>query len=223
MSQRKKKEYESVLICNIDGKQFKTHHQFVYHLKQLGITQQEYYDEYLKRSNLEGTCTTCKDPTGFINIIYGYKLYCSHDCAVNNIDVSKRRNENTISALIKKYGVINAGQMSTHRKKMEKTCLERYGNAHYVNPEKGKETHIKRYGKHYTGTPEYKKQYDITVKQKYGVVHHTQSDVVKNKIKSTCMKRYGANSYLKIRKDTKQSVLPKMKRFYTYIMEYCKA
>lgn len=222
MGIRQEMKYPEILNCKIDNTTHSTHHKFIHHLKKINISQQEYYDRFLLVDVSEKECNNCKKEVSFISIKYGYKNFCSHQCSVNDKDVSKRRLENTKKALIKKYGVANPSQIEGWWDKCKRTSMDKYGDPHYVNPEKAKQTHIERYGTFFTGTEEYKKKYSETVKNKYGVDHHTKSPIVKEKIRKTNIDRYGVESYLSIEAKTKSSSVDKMQKFYSFINEYCK-
>lgn len=209
------KKYNAILQSELDGSTFETHRQFLYYLKKLKITEKEYYDKFL--NNGDGKCNTCGNSTQFINISRGYKKFCSHSCAINNPDVSEKRSKNAKSALFKKYGVINPGQMKDHRTKLETTCLLKYGDPHYVNVEKTRQTMHKRYGSSYVATPEYRKKYKKTVIKKYGCEHHTQSEIIKNKSKKTCLKKYGVDHPMK-NTDIHQSMINTQEEKYGGIL-----
>jgi very-short-patch-repair endonuclease len=222
MAIRQQVRYPKILNCKVDNTTHTTHHSFIFHLKKLNVTQQEYYDNFLIKDNSEKLCNNCSKPVDFISIKYGYKNFCSHQCSVRDKTVSKNRSENTKKALFEKYGVSNASQIPGWREKCKQTSMERYGDEHYVNSEKAKQTNLERYGGHFTNTDEYKALYKNTVLVKYGVDHHTKSPKVKEKIKKTNIDRYGVSSYLSIEAIKKTSSLNKMKSFYSFINEYCK-
>lgn len=168
-----------------------------------GITLEEYFLKETSNKNREdgmcGTCLTCGVATEFRSIAAGYKKYCSHTCAINNKDVAKKRNEATKASLMSKYGVSNPGQMPGHHEKLEKTCLERYGDAHYVNVEKARQTTLERYGvEYYTQTAEYKVALKEICLSQYGAVHHAQDPFVKEKIRKTVRERYGVDYALNV-------------------------
>jgi hypothetical protein len=221
MSRRQPIKHPQILHCQIDNTTHSTHHKFIHHLRKLNVTQQQYYDRFLIQDHSESVCGNCKIPTEFISVKYGYKQFCSHRCSVEAPQTRIKRSHNTKQALLAKYGVENASQIPGWRDKCKNTSIQRYGDPHYVNPEKAKQTHIEKYGKFFTGTTEYKRKYTSTVKKRYGVNHHTQSTLVKNKIKKTNMEKYGVESYLSIEAKTKSSVQDKMEKFYSYIDEYC--
>lgn len=57
--------------------------------KHKNITQQEYYDKYLKKEK-EGFCYTCNKPLKFISITKGYQHYCNAKCELADPEISKK-------------------------------------------------------------------------------------------------------------------------------------
>lgn len=75
-----------------------------------------------------------------------------------------------------------------------KTSLERYGDAHYNNPDKYKKTCLEKYGLEFAtqaeSTKEHIKEANLA---KYGVENVFQSEEVKSQIKATMQARYGVD------------------------------
>lgn len=139
--------------------------------------------------------------------------------SLKNVDWNLR-NEKTKNTLLKKYGneqYINSKLISEKLKaktkeenkiineKRKNTCLERYNNPNYRNIEQQQETNLKKYGRkcsmiNYTGytNPEKRKE---TNNKKYGGNSPTCSDEIKEKIKNTCLEKYGVVSVLSINRN----------------------
>lgn len=77
---------------------------------------------------------------------------------------------------------------NTQAEKTRKTNLELHGDANYNNFEKAKETKLTRYGSANYNNREQAKQ---TSFDRYGFSNPSQSDEVKQKIKDTCISKYG--------------------------------
>lgn len=96
---------------------------------------------------------------------------------------------------IEKYGVENPFSSKDIQEKIIKTNIEKYG---YASPkqnelvkEKTRQTNLQKYGVPATSMAESVKQKAIETNMRlYGSPHHTVG-VVKEKIKATCMERYG--------------------------------
>jgi len=139
-----------------------------------------------------GSCRVCNSPTEFRSLAAGYKVFCSHACAIKDSKVSYERNKKAKESLLLKYGVINASMIPGNSLKVKETKKLRYGNENYVNRDKAIETNLIKHGvENYTQTEEYKHRVKQTSLLKYGVEHFTQSDEVKEKIVETNLKRYG--------------------------------
>lgn len=189
-------DYETPTTGGVVG--YCNHVKFKHCLNGEKISVEEYFQKEIEGKtggeDFMGTCKTCKVPTKFHSISRGYVRFCSHDCAIHDKTVSKKRSAGTVSAMMKKYGVSNPGQIPGHNEKVKQTCIERYGDAHYVNPEKAKQTTIKRYGvEHYTQTAEYRASVKETSLREYGVEHFTQDPKIKEKACSTNRERYGVS------------------------------
>ena len=124
---------------------------------------------------------------------------------------------------LKKYGVEFISQVPEIRKKMqiaannktaedwknrnlksEATKLAKYGDKHYSNPEKARQTNIEKYGvASYTKTEECKARIKATNLEKYGTETPTQLIQIKQKIKDNWKNK---------NTDEKQQILDKRKK-----------
>lgn len=144
------------------------------------------------KDKISGNCRVCNKSTEFRSLAAGYKIFCSHACAVKDVEVSKNRNEKTKESLLLKYGVTNASKIPGNTLKVKETKKLRHGDENYVNRLKAVETNLIKHGvENYTQTEEYKHRIRQTSLLKYGVEHFTQSNEVKEKIIETNLKRYG--------------------------------
>lgn len=75
--------------------------------------------------------------------------------------------------------------------KVIKTNLERYGVAHWVNPEKAKQTNLERYGGTGFQSKELLKKAQDTNIERYGAPNPFQSELIKDRIKQTNLEKYG--------------------------------
>ena len=187
-------DYETPISGGVVG--YCNHVKFKHSLNGEKISVEDYFQKEIEGKtggeDFMGVCKTCKIPTKFHSISRGYVRFCSHTCAVADKTVAKKRNDGTIAAMMEKYGVSNPGQIPGHNEKVKQTCIERYGDANYVNPEKAKRTTIERYGaEHYTQTDEYKEAVKETSMREYGVEHFTKAKSVKEKVRATNRKKYG--------------------------------
>lgn len=160
----------------------------------------EYFLKYIaprltdQVEHVRGVCATCGMKTEFRSINAGYHKYCSFKCSITDPEVAKKRSTNSKAALVEKYGVENASQITGNSAKVKATKLARHGSENYCNIEKIKETNLERYGhESYLGTSErIAKQKEHSLKT-YGVDHHTKSTSWKEQIKQVFFERYGVD------------------------------
>ena len=139
-------------------------------------------------------CVICKNQARFISFSKGFKPTCENKECQN-----KYKYQRTVEALVKKYGVINPGQLSNHQEKCKATKLDRYGDENYTNLEKQKQTNLDRYGcESFLGTKECVELQRQASLKKYGVEHHSQSDEFKEKMKEYFFDKYGVEYSLQI-------------------------
>lgn len=205
------------MICKICNKEINLSG-FGRHLQLMHKTNsKDYYDTYLKKPG-EDHCKICNKITPFITLTEGYRKYCCRKCLNKGEDVVAKTKQTMLkkygvinpgqmdsvkskvrNTLIEKYGVINPGQIPEVREKVKSTCLEKYGVDNVAKvvevKEKTKETNLKRYGVENPYQADVVKQKIKKVcKEKYGVEYATQSKEVKNKIKETNLEKYGCAS-----------------------------
>lgn len=100
--------------------------------------------------------------------------------------------------LIKKYGyVANFGGTKESVEKIKKTKLERYGDPGYCNKEKRFATNLEKYGNTAGVNEEVIKKRKQTSITHFGVPVPAQSEIVKEKYRQTCLKKYGVDNYRK--------------------------
>jgi len=131
------------------------------------ITSKEYYDLYIKQN--DGKCI-CGNDCNFKNLRYGYFEYCSSKCSSNNKNTIEMRNQ---------------------------TKLERYGDANYVNIEKGKQTWGNKSKVDLEDIKEKRKKTNI---ERYGDANFTNRELSNQ----TKLERYGDINYTnrELNKDT---------------------
>ena len=151
------------------------------------LTLQDYYDAYLKISDTEGICTTCKtNHTKFLSISFGYRSYCSKHCA----DVYPEKHIHG-----KQTKLCNAGYVNLDKRK--ETCLVKYGVEHVLQTKdvqaKSRSTKLSKYGSEtYNNTQKCRQ----TCLDRYGVDNVFKSDEIKERKKQTCFGHYGVEHNL---------------------------
>ena len=135
------------------------------------------------------TCKCGKILT-FKNITKGYAKTCK------NCMYTKERSKKIEKTCLKKYGETNISKIKEIKIKKEQTSLKNYG---VINPNKSKQiknkikqNNILKYGvKHPNQLEEYKQKVKNTNIIKYGVKHPNQLEEYKQKIQTTCLNKYG--------------------------------
>lgn len=99
--------------------------------------------------------------------------------------------------MIKRYGTPHLPCTEESVQKIRKTKKERYGDEWYNNLPKRIETNLKKYGSIVAVNDEIIKKRKETAMLHYGVDVPSKSKIVKDKMKETCLKRYGVDNYRK--------------------------
>lgn len=120
---------QTEFICKICGQKFDNAKSFSNHLtRNHKILSKDYYDKYVKSDN-EGICKICGNPTNFKNLTVGYRTYCCNECSRKDKDIYKKlKNTN-----IERYGVSCSLANIDIRQKAKETKRERYGDENYCN------------------------------------------------------------------------------------------
>ena len=134
------------------------------------------------------TCKVCGKPfKKNVSALGKYQTYCSIKCEKNDIDniekCRKTYNSNFPTVEDKEKIKLRA----------RKTCLEKYGNETYRNPNQNRLTKLEKYGdENYNNRDKAK----TTCLEKYGVDNPTYLESVKLKSKQTKFERYGDENYV---------------------------
>lgn len=201
-------------ICKECGREYKTMNSLSRHIG-THMTQEEYFDKYLRTSEQEGKCVICGKPTNFRNFMYS--RCCSVSCA--NTWTSQNRSEQEKNALAKKisdarktkesiektkktnlerYGCEYATQSKDVQKKRRQTCQEKYGTDYSFQAESVKEkiqqSIYEHYGEKGLGAAEVREKTIATCQERYGTTNGGASQQAQEKIKKTTLEHYGVES-----------------------------
>ena len=94
------------------------------------------------------------------------------------------------------YNVENTFQLENTKNSIKSTKLEKYGNEHYNNPNKIRDTWNTIYSNDVQKNDIIKKRTNTNI-LRYGSKTPAESIVVLNKMKNTCIERYGVDNYRK--------------------------
>lgn len=155
---------------------------------------------------------TCGNPVKFKSAREGFCEYCSAKCAAMSKktkqareqtcmekygckNISKVTRKKAQATMLERYGVVAALQNDQIREKQKTTMLERYGVDNATKSEKLMAKSIKTAMEHYggigMGSDVIKEKIISTNMAKYGYPIPSQSGCVKQKTSKTCMERYG--------------------------------
>ena len=157
------------------------------HIKQHNITPKKYYDLYIKTEN-EDICPVCGKSNNFLSLSKGYTHHCSLECKGKDIEVKKKVEQ----TCLEKYGATNVYASEYGKSKVKETFISKYGvsNPQQV-PEiktKTEDTNLQKYGHRNFSNPAKAKK---TCKAKYGVDNPAKHKSIQNKIQHTTIERYG--------------------------------
>lgn len=180
------KEYRC-LICNLS---FNSARDFSYHLWTHNISQKEYYDKYLKTDN-DGICQECGNPTEFIKLSKGYRKFCCLSCSNNNKEKQQKSEQTTL----KHFGVKHPAQSKIVLDKMSKTTFDNYGvynisQLSSISQHKS-ELMLSNWNEHYD---EYINKTISTSLSVYGYESPNQCPGVQKKQQDTCFKHYSVRN-----------------------------
>lgn len=183
-----------MIKCNICNEEFSTHRQLSWHVKHHGMSNQQYYDMFIKKPN-EGYCLTCNKPTSFISLNLGYHQHCNRACAKLDKDIQEKR----LNTNLEKYGYKTSFSSKETQDKIKQIFIEKYGVSNpYAAEEvkaKIKNSNLKNYGvENPQQREEVKQKTKETNLSKYGSTCTLQSEIIKSSIKETMLNRYGSEN-----------------------------
>jgi len=154
----------------------------------------------------------CNNYVKFKNSTIGYKKYCSIKCISSDPNIKDIKKQKSLE----KFGTNTPAESQIIKDKIIKTNNERYGyNCSLQNEkikEKSKRTLMKNYGvdvplkSHIIqqkrisnfNVNEWRKKFEETMLEKYGVKHALQSEEIKEKTKNTNLFKYGKDNPNKV-------------------------
>lgn len=200
--------------CLECGREFKNNNSLSKHIG-THMTQEQYFDKYLRTSEQEGKCVICGKPTRFRN--FSYSACCSQSCRNTWINqnrskeerqkLSKKiskscRTEEVMSKIkqtnIERYGVPYTTQNSDVQEKRRQTCQEKYGTDYSFQAESVKkkiqQSIHEHYGEEGLGATEVRQKTIATCQERYGTNNGGASQQAQEKIKKTTLEHYGVES-----------------------------
>lgn len=185
-------------------------------------------DELKKKNNREKRiCVFCKCEFQVKKTIK--KTMCSDECRKNWAFIPENKSyrlQQSEKAVFEKYGVKSTLQLDKVKEKIKETKFKLYGDENFVNPKKGIQTKILKYGKALNvekvkskkkekyGDENYNNRDKATktMNELYGVDYAIQKDEFKEKQKQTNLEKYGTeypSQNEEIKKKTKETIINK--------------
>ena len=190
-------DFSSLNKMQLTEQYFKKHYKDFYNeIKMLPPTKfQEKIYWYINGLNDYPKCPMCGNIPSFLNVQKGYRTYCCRKCL--NSDPNKK--EKTKQTNIIKYGGVAPACSEKVREKAKKTCREKFGEDYAMqSPDiqrKAIETNRAKYNVDWVGSiKEIKEKAKQTQIERYGGVGY-QSQLLRQKVNSTCQKKYGDPLY----------------------------
>ncbi len=166
---------------------------------------------YLYENSLnEKPVCECGSEVKFIDMIKGYREFCSKECMYNSDKIKEKKRKTNIE----KWGVDNPSKSNVIKQKVKKTNNKKFGkdwatqNNNIKN--KIKSTNIEKWG---VDNPmkldEIKEKKESTMLEKWGVRHAMQSDEIKKELKKYFINKLGVDNPMKLDevKEKKESTM----------------
>lgn len=188
----------------LNKSQYKYYKDMGYDIKE-GSTEAEICTKDLSKGShvsVEVKCDFCGDirKMFYKDYIYNTKKHDKYGC----IKCAKYKREMTC---LEKHGISSYTNTVEFKEKSLKTCLDKYNNPLYRNPDKSKKTSIEKYGvEHYSKTKEFKEKCKDKSILIYDTNHHMLSDKFREKLQNGMILKYGCVNALE-----KDEILNKMK------------
>ena len=140
----------------------------------------------------------CGNSVKFIDMVNGYREFCSRRCMYDSDSIKKSKRE----TCIEKWGVDNPSKVKEVRDRVKKTNIEKFGHEWATKSdlikEKIKDKFIENWGvDNPSKIREVREKAENTMMGKYGVKHALQNVDMINKMKETNLVKYGETSFTK--------------------------
>lgn len=201
-------------ICLECGREFTNMNSLSRHIG-THMTQEEYFDKYLRKSEQDGKCVICGKPTRFRN--FSYSNCCSQSCRntwINQNRTAEERQklsekisqahkteqvlEKTRQTNIAKYGVPYTTQNIDVQEKRRTTCQKKYGTDYSFQAEEVKEkiqqSIHNHFGEQGLKAPEVREKTINTCQERYGTTNGGASKQAQEKIRKTTFEHFGVET-----------------------------
>jgi hypothetical protein len=168
----------------------------------------------LENSLFELPKCECGNSVKFIDMINGYREFCSRRCMYDSRKLKEKRKE----TCIEKWGVDNPSKSNQVKKKVIKTNIDKFGHEWATKSDdiknKIKDKFIENWG--VDNPSKVKKVRDKakeTMLERFGVEHAMHSDDIKNKIKDRFIENWGVDNPSKVKEVRDKAKETMLERF----------
>jgi len=153
-----------------------------------------------EKSILEIPKCYCGNDVKFIDMVSGFREFCSKKCMMNSVDIKNKR----IKTNNEKYGVDNPSKSDEVKNKVKSTNLKKFGVEYPLQSKeivnKSKEIFMEKYGvDNPSKVKEIREKAENTMLEKLGVKHAMLSDEIKNELKDYFLEKYGVDNPSKVK------------------------
>ena len=154
----------------------------------------------IENSLIETPKCECGNSVKFIDMINGYREFCSRRCMYDSPKLKEKRKKSCVD----KYGVDNPSKVKEVRDKVIKTNLDKFGHEWATKSDvikvKMKEQFTEKYGvDNPSKVKEVRDKAQETMLDRFGVKHAMQNESIKDKVKKTNMDKYGVDNPSKVK------------------------
>jgi len=154
----------------------------------------------LENSLVDTPKCECGNSVKFIDMVTGYREFCSRRCMYDSPKLKEKRKNSCID----KYGVDNPSKSKEVRDKVVKTNLDKFGHEWATKSDdvkiKMKEHFTEKYGvDNPSKVKEFRDKAQETMLDRFGVKHAMHNEAIKDKVKKTNMDKYGVDNPSKVK------------------------
>jgi hypothetical protein len=170
---------------------------------------------YLFENNIKETPKCgCGNIVNFVDMIRGFREFCSKKCMFNS-ELMKEKRKITC---IKKYGVENPSMLLENKEKVKKSNLEKFGVEYPLQSldivNKSKEIFLEKYGvDNPSKIKEIREKAESTNLERYGVKHAAKNEEIKENTKLYFLEKFGVDNPSKIREIREKAEQTNLERY----------
>ncbi len=158
----------------------------------------------------------CGGDLKFIDMISGFRRFCSKKCMLNSEEIKSNKKK----TCIEKYGVDNPSKSNEIKNKVKETNLEKFGVEYPLQSEeilsKLKSDSIRKWGvDNPSKIKEIRDKAKLTNKDRFGVEHAMQNEEIKSSLVNYFIDKYGVDNPSKLESTKEKRVDTMLSRYST--------